>query len=253
MISLKKTLIALIPSYLRPRAITHRRLERVARGAVVLSGPFSGMKYVSQSVGSMWWPKILGTYELELAGIIRGLCLARPGLVIDIGAAEGYYAVGMAWRCPEAQIISFEGELLGRQLQAELAALNGVSARVRIESHCDHRALRTALARADNGIIICDIEGGERTLLDPGSIPELTAGRWTLLVEIHDHISADIASTLIDRFRSTHTIEEIVTRCRLSRDLPPAVRCSFLARWTRPYMDERRPGPMRWLLLRPAA
>lgn len=72
MISLKKTLSALILSYLRPRAITHRRLERATRDAAVLSGPFTGMKYVSQSVGSMWWPKILGTYELELADVIRG-------------------------------------------------------------------------------------------------------------------------------------------------------------------------------------
>ena len=96
MISVKKAVTSLIPPRLRPRTIARRRLERATRGRIVLSGPFAGMKYVNQSVGSMWFPKVLGTYELELASIIRGFCLARPPSVVDIGAAEGYYAVGVA-------------------------------------------------------------------------------------------------------------------------------------------------------------
>lgn len=251
MLTLRTVVTSLIPPRLRPRAIARRRLERVTRERIVLSGPFAGMRYVNQSVGSMWWPKLLGTYELELAGIVRELCLSRPPVLIDVGAAEGYYAVGIAWCCSATRVTAFEAEPEGRVLLAELAALNGVSHRVRIEGFCDHAALADAMANEKCGLIICDVEGGERALLDPRIVPALVAGQWTLLVEIHDHISADIADILIDRFARTHRIEEIVSRPRSFRELPATAQWRYLSRWTRTYMDEQRPGPMRWLLLRP--
>lgn len=250
---MKTTLTALVPATLHPRTLLRRHLETVTREGVVLAGPFAGLGYVDESVGSMWWPKILGTYELELAETIDQLCAESPAWVIDIGAAEGYYAIGMAWRCPKTQVIAFEGDLAGRQLQEELAVLNHVDDRLRIEEFCDADALRQALTVAGGGLIICDIEGGELALLNPEIAPDLVDDPWTLLVEIHDHVDATIADTLIERFRDTHTIEEIVSRPRRAGDLPAAVRRPLLSRWVPAYLDERRPGPMRWLLLRPLA
>ncbi|WP_438481978.1 hypothetical protein [Oleiharenicola lentus] len=209
------------------------------------------MKYVDQSIGSMWWPKILGTYERELAAIIETLCREAPRHIIDVGAAEGYYAIGFAWRCPQSQVTAFEGEASGRALQSSLAKLNGVAARVKIAGFCDQAELRDTLTGKESGLIICDIEGGELALLDPESIPELTSGRWTLLVEIHEHVHAGIVRILTERFSATHSSEEILTVEREPKNLLPAVRCFGLSRWVAPYLDERRPGPMRWLLLRP--
>lgn len=250
---MKPTLTALLPTALRPRTLLRRHLEAITRAGLVLDGPFTGLRYVDQSIGSMWWPKILGTYELELAGTVGLLCAEQPAWVIDIGAAEGYYAIGMAWRCPETRVIAFEGDHDGRKLQEELAALNNVDDRLHIEGFCDASALRSALALAGGGLIICDIEGGELALLNPEIAPDLVDDPWTLLVEIHDHVDPTIAETLIERFKSTHTIEEIVSRPRRASDLPPAVRRQLLSRWIPAYLDERRPGPMRWLLLRPLA
>ncbi len=247
----KSALGAMLPASLHPRTVLRQRLEAATRDGIVLEGPFAGMRYVSDAVGSMWWPKILGTYERELADVVHGLCLARPAWIIDIGAAEGYYAVGMAWRCPESRVIAFEGEMTGRKLQIELASLNGVSSRLQINGFCDHAALGAAVAEGRSGMIICDIEGGEYDLLDPKVIPELGSDRWTLLVELHDHVDPRITNTLIERFFGTHNIEEFVSRPRTARDLPPAVSGGVLARWVPAYLDERRPGEMRWLLLRP--
>ena len=42
-----------------------------------MSGPFAGMKYVADSVGSQYEPKLLGTYESELTGIVNDLCKQR--------------------------------------------------------------------------------------------------------------------------------------------------------------------------------
>lgn len=251
---MKSQLASLLPPSLRPRTLLRRHLERATRAGRVLAGPFAGMRYVGSSVGSMWWPKILGTYEIELSALIEESCRAAPALVIDIGAAEGYYAVGLAWRCPAARVISFESEAAGRALQAELAELNGVTDRLRIEGPCDHAALRRALTLApERGLLICDIEGGELDLLDPALVPELRRPGWTLLIEIHDHVDPSIFTTLVNRFYVTHTIEEIVARPRTAPDLPRTARRALLSRWTPAYLDERRPGPMRWLLLRATA
>src|SRR4051812_19305855 len=79
-----------------------QRLDRIAQtlvkhyGARVLQGPFAGMQYVTESYGSQLVPKLLGSYENELHDLVEQIVAQRPKIVIDIGAAEGYYAVGLA-------------------------------------------------------------------------------------------------------------------------------------------------------------
>ncbi len=74
----------------------------------VRAGPFAGMRYVDTSVGSCFIPKLLGTYERELASKVEWICRQQPELVVDIGAAEGYYAIGLAMRIPAARVVAFE-------------------------------------------------------------------------------------------------------------------------------------------------
>src|SRR5438105_426555 len=80
-------------------------LEADLRELTVLDGPFRGLRYPSaSSLHSGLLPKLLGTYEAELHGPIEHLLKSRTyGAVVDVGAAEGYYAVGFALRCPEAR------------------------------------------------------------------------------------------------------------------------------------------------------
>lgn len=50
-------------------AMSEWLVQRLTRNEVV-AGPFTGMKYPGKSVGSAYCPKLLGTYELELAEVI---------------------------------------------------------------------------------------------------------------------------------------------------------------------------------------
>src|SRR3989344_7241810 len=52
-------------------------------GGMVASGPFEGMKYVKDSVGSRLLPKLLGTYELELHPTIEKVCRESFDTIID--------------------------------------------------------------------------------------------------------------------------------------------------------------------------
>lgn len=241
-------------------------------GLRVQAGPFAGMRYVDRAVGSALTPKLLGTYERELGPCIeRALALAFP-LVVDIGAAEGYYAVGVARRSPQARVVAFEMLEAGRRALRELAALNQVpcveatcvSSRactvepvpqgaVELHAGCDLQHLRAVLTGADRALVICDVEGYEDTLLVPSEVPELA--RATLLVELHEFCRPGISERLRERFASTHEVKRIWQEPRsrsdfvfeswLTKLLP-----GFYRDWA---VSEWRPERMSWLWMEPRA
>src|SRR6516164_6432959 len=61
----------------------------------VLSGPFAGLRYLDEPIWGPIEPKWLGTYEQELLPVIQQIIQTPYSTIIDIGSAEGYYAVGL--------------------------------------------------------------------------------------------------------------------------------------------------------------
>jgi hypothetical protein len=220
-------------------------------GTLVISGPFRGMRYMPHSLGSAWYPKLLGTYELELHPILERLFRQDFSLVLDVGAAEGYYAVGMALRCTDAKVIAFEVDEEGQDLIRRLAELNAVCQRVSVRGLCDVTMLKESLeevqAETGHGLVIMDVEGDEERLLDPGLVPELK--RMHILVELHDCWRPGLDRRILERFDGSHEIERIWARERSESDLP--MRSLFLGRWLKRLMHEFRPDGMSWLYMRP--
>ena len=81
----------------------------------VAAGPFAGMRYITRSCGSKLAPKVIGCYERELHPAIENAIRGDYQRIIDIGCAEGYYAVGLAWRksSPRKQDFNAIGEMVG--------------------------------------------------------------------------------------------------------------------------------------------
>jgi hypothetical protein len=191
-------------------------------GGRIVSGPFTGLRYV-RSVGATVFPqKLLGTYERELAGVIETICGTAYEHIIDIGAAEGYYVSGLASRIPRAHVTAFEaGESVHSTLR-EIATMNGVSARIDIRGLCTVDALRSVCAeRAGRHLIVCDAEGAEESLLDPAAVPDLRTA--DMLVEVHDEERPNVSRCVRDRFVSTHRITAISPEPRRLEDLPPGI------------------------------
>jgi len=219
-----------------------------------LGGPFKGMSYVSSSVGSQYWPKIFGTYEAELHGIIRDLDDVKFAHVIDVGAAEGYYAVGLATRWPWAAVSAFESEAEGRKFIGEMARSNNTQERIKILGHATVDALRKELKEADEGRVLCvmDVEGAERELCDLQNVPEL--GRSHLLVETHDFAVEGVHNRLVQAFSASHRVNSIGQRTRSLSDFRNA-----LPLWQRMLfgkslvylVDEWRPAGCAWLYAEP--
>jgi hypothetical protein len=239
-----------VPERFRPIGyLTH--LTRCRTAGRVLQGPFAGTRYVSSSIGSAYIPKLLGTYERELAPCVETICRRAPAMIIDIGAAEGYYAIGLARSLPETRVIGFELDHRGREALAEMSALNGVMGRVAIRGRCDPSELALVLQSDADPVVICDVEGDEERLLDPASVPPLR--RATILVELHEFIIPGVGEKLRARFAGTHRIEEIVQADRDPSEFPWRTLATSLLpgsylRWA---VSEWRPARMSWLWMVP--
>lgn len=225
-----------------------------ATGSRVVHGPFKGLQYVTASVGSVFQAKLFGTYEMELHPVLGGLAALKLDRVVDVGAAEGYYAIGLA-RLLRRPVVAYEMDPVGRDLLARMAELNGVSSLLSIRGECVAGDLEAVLSEkaGDRNLVVCDVEGAELLLMDPVATPALRKS-W-LLVEAHDLYVAGITQTLRGRFKDTHRIVEISTRPRVIGDFPKS---AGLANWLPAfvklrYMDERRPEPMIWLWMTPVA
>ena len=241
----------LIPTRIRPSTMLGPKIVEIA-GNKVVSGPFKGMKYTGGSVGSVFIPKVLGTYELELAPLIDKLCHIPFDTIIDIGAAEGYYAVGLCRNIPHANVIAYEVERQGRDLMREMARLNEVEERLTIRGLCEASSLTIDLAQADKCLVVMDIEGSESVFLDPFIFPRLEQAH--ILVELHDFVISDLGAVIAARFSTTHEITEVKAKARTMSNFPLSL--SILP-WKLPsayvakLMSEHRPPGMRWLYLEP--
>lgn len=174
-------------------------------GAVVASGPFKGMLYGVRASEGTRAARLLGVYEASLHPVIETIIAKAPELVIDIGSAEGYYAVGLARRLPAARVLARDANPAAQRLCHELAVANAVADRVEIGGVFGPDDF--ALCQTARAVVICDIEGAEDTLLDPVAGPGLLQA--DLLVECHPATAPGVVERLKARFGATHRISEI--------------------------------------------
>lgn len=243
----------MVPPFLYPRNVMARSVLRHTRG-IVHSGPFRGMSHVEESPNrefGAYFPKLLGTYEQELHPVVERVCELAPTRVIDIGAADGYYAVGFAWRLPHAEVIAYESDDDRRAALVSAAARNGVGARVTARGACSPTELAGDLDGENPTFVWCDVEGYEDVLFDPAKLPGLA--RCWLLVEVHEFAAPGVAARLQERFAATHRITTIWQTDRTRADYPfpswytrllPAAYAIYL-------VNEFRPERMRWLWMEP--
>jgi hypothetical protein len=220
------------------------------RGLSVQAGPFAGLAFPADVVGhpelaDSLAAKLIGCYERELHPAIEQALAARPSTFVNVGAGDGYYAVGVALRLPAAAAHAFDLDA-GRQATCgALAELNGAGGRVQVHGACDSGFLATL---PDDAFLLVDCEGCEATLLDPQLAPPLR--RATLIVELHDFITPDSSRSVVERFGATHRIERIASEPRHVDDFPEL---DFLGWKQREVaVSEFRFRPMEWAVLTPS-
>jgi hypothetical protein len=185
---------------------SHQPLRDALEKRQILAGPFKGMKYgQTRSMCSTLYPKLLGTYEHELAAAFDAALARKPPLIVDVGAADGYYAVGFAFRDPGTRVIAYDQDPRARAELAKLAELNGVSSRIEIRGRCEPAELQSI--QQPTGLMIVDCEGFEEFAMSAETIAHLSG--WEFIIETHDGFSPGITKRLIDRFTASHRVEVI--------------------------------------------
>jgi hypothetical protein len=213
-------------------------------GQVVLGGPFKGMRYGDDVACSAYVAKLVGSYEEELHGAIKRIIERRYTTVVDIGCAEGYYAVGLAMRLPNARVVAFDTDVDARRFCADLARMNNVHERIEVRGECDH--IELSQVSSENTIVVCDCEGFEEQLLVPAQVPGLA--ETDVLVELHEFLSRGLTERVISRFKATHEVTLIDTQERDIRSYPILQVVEIDDRpWA---VREGRPASMQWAFLK---
>ena len=235
--------ISAIANHFRCTAVNNYIHDRC--GLVVQSGPFKGMKYIREASGSLFGPKILGCYEAELHPVVA--TVGRYARFVNVGCAEGYYAVGAALLSDSVEVHAFDIDPRAIANCRALADLNGVVDRVRLAGLCTGEAL--ADLAAPGTLALIDIEGAEVDLLH--AVPADKRALFDFVIETHTVKPQGLTlGPLLDLLAPTHDLEVVDQQprdWRLFPELRPLGQFDrFVATW------EGR-GAEPWLIARAKA
>jgi hypothetical protein len=206
-------------------------------GTTVLAGPFQGMHYPALQLGVRpAVPYLLGCVEKELHPALQTALGRSYDCVLNIGSAEGYYAVGIAW-LKKIPVHAFEPEYRERSYCRLLARANQVNHLVDVKPWFSLQEMKKfAPARS---LVICDCEGYETTIFNAQS--QGYTKNWDLIVELH---GAEAESELPRLFSQSHDTTLIPAELRRIQDYP---KLQGIVRNPSGAISENRPMPSYWL------
>lgn len=214
-----------------------------AFGNKVIKGPFEGMIIPPSTP----WDdgnastKLVGTYEHELHPALGTALARRPQVIVNVGCAEGYYAIGLARACPEARVFAMDISEESRFMCEDYAELNRVSIEVLPGAYEPDNLCGTGVK--GRRLYVVDVEGSEDELIDPIRVPELVMS--DMIVECHDFMKPGVAKRIRERFLTTHVIDVVLPK------LPDFQQFDFLRAFPSVLsvlmVVEKRPMPCCWL------
>jgi hypothetical protein len=224
-------------------------IERVRKMNRVAAGPFKGAR-TTESARLHDWNQLMGIYEFYLHDVIEDALLSDPPLCIDVGAAEGYYTLGLAHRLPQARHLAYEMLDESRQKLERIAA--GGSAAIETRGECTMKSLKADVLGSARGFLIMDCEGCEDSLLTHDLLGPLAG--WHVLLEVHDYQAPRAGEKILQLFSPTHQINVVTSR------EPSATDLAAIAPWPlnvicldafRTMFDEGRGSVMRFFYFTP--
>lgn len=188
--------------------VISQAIQKLCSDLVVLNGPFKGMVYPdAASVGSTFFPKVLGSYESELHPVINTILNKYYTDIVDIGCAEGYYAIGLGRHFPEANVYAYDiNEFALKQCKKMMDANKLDKKRFVFGDECTQEKLKL-LPLSEKALIVSDCEGYELELFSESTVESLK--QHDFLIETHDCINIEISTKLYSILNKTHDIKII--------------------------------------------
>ncbi|MEP5613298.1 MAG: hypothetical protein ABJP45_13685 [Cyclobacteriaceae bacterium] len=205
------------------------------------------MKYLKYSITGSYFPKILGTYELELHSIIMQLTDYNFRQLVIVGAGEGYYAAGLS-RYLKAPAVAYERNKESLKALEELCQLNALEP-IEYRGECKP----ASLDQLTQSLIVMDIEGEEIEFLNFGVIGKNHDCYW--IIEVHGE---KVKNAFTEQLDQIYELKFIACQQRSMKDFPirfGSLRmCLFKRYWFSLMQEWRGGGPdgsLGWLVLEP--
>ena len=190
--------------------VAEARLKAKFADLTIIKGYFKGLKYPGFiSFGSSLFPKLSGNYESELFSTLEELQRNDYSKIIDIGCAEGYYAVGLAIKFKNSIVYAFDIDNTAQELAKNMSKLNAVDDIVIIKGQCTSVWLGKENF-SKRSLIISDCEGFEKDLFVLENITNLY--NCDLIIELHPMFNSDIKNYLCKLFGPTHQLQIISSK-----------------------------------------
>lgn len=238
-------------------AITNRRIEISKKldrlfNSTVKYGPFRGLKLATES----WWgatdrgSMLLGLYEQEVLHSLTNIP-KKYDTFIDLGAADGYYGIGVLINNLFKKSFCFEISENGRRVIKQNAENNSVSHRVEIRGIAEkdfYKQIPTDIL--DKSVLFIDIEGAEFDLLDASTFKAFR--KSIIFIELHDWFFEDgeeKLKKLKNDAQAMHTATEITMTSRDPSRFHELTKLPDTDRWL--ICSEGRGQLMTWLRFDP--
>jgi hypothetical protein len=220
--------------------------------STVKYGPLAGLKLS----GDSWWgaaargAMLLGLYEQEVLSSLTAIP-KRYDTFVELGAGDGYYAIGVLIADLFKKSICYEASDEGRRIIRLNAERNGVSDRVDIHGAAD-RGFYAQLSpkNIESAVLFVDIEGAEFDLLDEAAFRAF--GKSIIFLELHEWRYQD-GDERLRRLKAdakaTHSIRELTTTSRDLSKFAELRKLSDTDRWL--ICSEGRAQLMTWLRFDP--
>jgi hypothetical protein len=178
-------------------------------GDTVRHGYFKGMKLPTV----MSWGEsdrvsmLLGYYESEVLEAIYS-SPTKYDTFIDLGAADGYYAIGGLISNRFKNAICYEMSLERQLVLKTNANSNNVSNSIEIRGAADASFIDDKVEKLlDKAVVLIDIEGAEFDLLTDRILGKLS--KSIVIIELHDHLVANGKHKLDELTSKVHNIFEV--------------------------------------------
>ena len=153
----------------------------------VAYGPFKGLSLPKK----LWWgddriTQTLGIYEEHVLSQLIENSQQGATKLIDVGAADGYFAIGLIFSKIYQKSIAFEISQEGQNRILENAKRNQCEDRIEIHGEATLESLTAALSGPQKSTVLIDIEGSEYDLLNDDVLEALSSS--FIICELHHNL-----------------------------------------------------------------
>lgn len=193
----------------------------------------------------------LGFYEREVTEYLQKVS-GPSKIFIDVGAADGYFAVSLVAKRMFSKAICFEVSVESRRILCDNAVQNNVYEKIDIRGGASFdtlvRVIDQHADRLDKLVFLVDIEGGEIELLSSQLL--VTLSQSILVIEMHPrYVAEEVLADFKERCAINHDVSLIVSGARNPSEAPELDSWLDNDRWN--VCSEGRYRGGLWLVLEP--